>query len=300
MLKKIIVTAIRFSGIPFLVRNIYAKRKVSIVVYHDPMPDMLDGHLNYLSRRYNFITLDCLVNAIHSRDWSEIPPNGLVVTIDDGRKGNVNLREVFKKYNVVPTIYLCTRVINTNRKFWFKQNGLDPESIKKYSNSKRLDSLNEKYGFTPTREYPEAERQALNLEEMELMKDFVGFQSHTLFHPLLPTVSSDEECWEEIFQSKKDIEDLFSRECRHFAYPNGNYGEREIRLLREAGYLSARNTDVGWNDLNTDPYRLKATIITDNASIDLLAAQLSGITTYIRYVLKGSINGRKPSIKPDI
>lgn len=295
LLKEIASCFIRYSGVTFLIRNIYAKKKVSIIVYHDPEPDVLDKHLKYLSKKYNFISLECLVNAIYSKNWADVPQRSLVITLDDGHKGNFNLFEVFKKHNVIPTIYLCSQIVNTKQHFWFKAKGLNPNVLKKFLNAQRLRFLNERLGFTNTKEYSEEERQSLSKTEIMLMRDFVNFQSHSRFHPILTTCDYD-ECREEIFQSKKDLENLLGIECNHFAYPNGDYTEREIDLVKKAGYLSARTVDVGWNDLNTDPYKLKVTMVTDNASINLLAAQLSGITQYFRYLVRGSITGKYPVI----
>ena len=54
------------------------------------------------------------------------------------------------------------------------------------------------------------------------------------------------------------MEQLTGAACEHFAYPNGDYGSREIATLEAAGYKTARTCDIGWNDHKTDPYRLKA------------------------------------------
>ncbi|MGQ9570400.1 MAG: polysaccharide deacetylase family protein [Thermodesulfovibrionales bacterium] len=296
LLKEIASFFIRYSGILFLIRNIYAKKKVSIIVYHNPKPDILDKHLKYLSKRYNFISLDSLVNAIHSKNWANIPQRGLVITLDDGHKGNFDLLKSFKKYGVVPTIYLCSQISNTNRHYWFRINGVDTNVLKKYSNRERIIFLREKFGFTPTKEYPEEQRQALNKKEIMLMNGFVDFQSHSRFHPIL-TVCTYDECKKEIVQSKNEIEELLGEKCKHFAYPNGDYTEREIELVKKAGYLSARTIDVGWNDIKTNPYKLKAKMVTDNASINLLAAQLSGITQFFRYFLKGGFTGKYHTVR---
>lgn len=293
--KELMCFAIRYSCIPLLMRNIFARNKVTIAVYHDLKADILDRHLKYLSKRYNFITLDLLVNAIYSKNWENIPQKSLIITLDDGHKGNFDLLEVFKKYNIKPTIYLCSQIIDTNRQFWFKVQGVDCKSLKSYSDIERLKYLNKNFGFTLYKEYSIEERNTLNSNEIMAMKDFVDFQSHSSFHPVL-TTCTDDECKKEIFQSKEDIETSLGIECKHFSYPNGDYTEREAELVKKAGYLSARTIDIGWNDVNTNPYKLKAMMITDDASINLLAAQLSGITQFGRYLIKGSLSGKYPTI----
>jgi hypothetical protein len=45
----------------------------------------------------------------------------------------------------------------------------------------------------------------------------------------------------------------------------------------ESGRIQDSACDVGWNDERTDPFRLKAFDIPDDASVTWLAAQLTGI-----------------------
>lgn len=299
LLKEITCFAIRISGVPFLIRKVYARNKVSIIYYHDPKPDVLNRHLNFLSKRYNFIALDNLVNAIYSGEWTKLPPRSLIVTLDDGHKGNFDLIDIFKKYKITPTIYICSQIVNTTRHYWFKvtdMTNVDLRLLKRYSQDERRILLHNHYGFMSAKEYPEKERQSLSRKEIILMKEYVDFQSHSRYHPVLPTCA-DDETKEEIFQSKTDIENLTDSQCSHFAYPNGDYSEREIKLLRQAGYLSARTCDVGWNDLNTDPFKLRASAVTDNASINLLCAQMSGMTVYLRNLIKGRLSGKYPAFK---
>lgn len=296
-LKELVSLLLWCTGIPFFIRNIYARNKATILIYHNPRTEILERHLAYLSHHHNFTTLDILVKAIRTGDWSVIPQKAIVITVDDGYKENFALMKVFKEYRVVPTIYVCTRIIDTNRHFWFKIHGIRVQPLKRLFNSDRLKYLAQKVGYTPTKQYPEQERQALNLQEIICMKDFVDFQSHSCFHPIL-TACHDEECKEEIIESRRELEALLGKKCKHFAFPNGDYTERELGFLRKAGYLSARTIDLGWNDLNTDPYKLKAMGITDNALTSRLAIQVCGIPAYFRFVLEGSIKGKWRTIRP--
>ncbi len=134
----------------------------------------------------------------------------------------------------------------------------------------------------------------LSVWQVKQMRARVDFQSHTRFHPILICCDAAEG-EQEITGSRRDIERLTGRPCEHFAYPNGNYGEREIRLLRAAGYRTARTCDVGWNDDATDPFRLRAIDIHDDSSLAWFTAQLTGIPLFLRYARHGGgWRGRKP------
>ncbi len=95
-IREIVGFIFRFSGVPFLIREVFCKNKVIIIFYHDPKPEIFKKHIEYLSKHYNFISLSKLVNAIYSKDWSDIPLKSLVVTIDDRFKDNYKLLEIFK------------------------------------------------------------------------------------------------------------------------------------------------------------------------------------------------------------
>ncbi len=291
LFKKMLAISVRATGLALLIRNTYARKKATVILYHDPAVNVLDSHFKYLSKRYHFISLDVLVNAIRTRDWSSIPPKSIVVTIDDGHRGNYDLLRVFKKYNIRPTIYVCSQVINTGRHYWWQHGGLDPAPLKKLGNDERLRYLSEEYQYTPVKEYSYEERQALNLQEMNEMKCHVDFQSHSRFHPIL-TRCDDKESEMEISQSKQELEMLLGLGCDHFSFPNGDYSERESSIVKEAGYLSGRTTEPGWNDADTDPYRLRAMGITDDASVNILSLQVCGIPAYVKGLFRRTSAGK--------
>jgi peptidoglycan/xylan/chitin deacetylase (PgdA/CDA1 family) len=294
--KETVAKAIHWSGLAFLIRHTIARRRATIIHYHEPEPEVLDRHLVWLARRYTFIPLERLVQAIRARDWSRIPPYALVVTLDDGHRANRAALDVFRKHGVVPTIYLCSQIVATRRHYWFKVSVADREALMRQPTQERLRRMAEA-GYSPTAEHPEAERQALSRHEIAEMADVVQFGSHTRFHPVL-TMCEAEECADEIVRSRTEVEALIGRPCEHFAYPNGDYTAREIELVRRAGYRSARTIDAGWNGANADPYRLKSTGVSDDASVHRLAAQVCGVMSYLRYLRHGSLRGRWPTIRP--
>ncbi len=246
-------------------------------MYHDPKPTVFAKHLNYLSRHWTVISLETLVSAIYKKDFSQIPPKSVVITIDDGHAGNIELLSLFKQYRVRPTLFVCTQIIGTYRHFWFKiagQSKAEKEKRKRFPNAERLAHLKQATDFEPEKIYPD--RQALNIVEIKEMTANVDFQPHTQFHPILPRCT-ETECRQEILGSKTDLERLLGIECSHFSYPNGDYTEREIEIVKTAGFQSARTTDIGWNTQRTAPYQLKTVPITDDAGLALFRAQLTTI-----------------------
>lgn len=283
---------LRFSGIAWAIRSVLCRNKVAILVYHRPPAKTFKAHLEYLSKRYQLISLDTLLRAIENGKPSDIPPKALVVTLDDGHKSNYELLATIKEFNIRPTIYVCSNIIGTNRHFWWL--GVSNSSvrgIKRLPTDRALKKLKRDVGYDMTKKYPE--RQALSESEILEMEPYVDFGAHTKFHPILPQ-SKDGQCLEEIRDSKESLDRLLDKSVEHFAYPNGDYGEREVQYVKKCGYRSARTLDVGWNDVNSDPYRLKAISVEDGASINILCGQLTGLFAYLKYLWFGSLNGTRP------
>lgn len=289
ILREIIAFLFRFSGIPFIIRNIICKNKTTIIIYHDPDPQIFKKHIEYLSKHYRFISLNELVNAIYKKTWSNDLNRSLVVTIDDGLKGNFKILDICRKYSLVPTIYLCSHIVNTNRFFWWTEYE-DFQELKKLPDDEKLNLLKREVDYEPDKEYPN--RQALNVSEIVEMLPYFNFGAHTKFHPVL-TKCTDAKCMDEIEGSKFFLEELLNIPVEHFSFPNGSYSKREIEIAKKSKFKSARTIDYGWSDINSDPFRLKGAVIDDNASIDILCAQSMFLFSFFKNLFSKSINKKK-------
>jgi peptidoglycan/xylan/chitin deacetylase (PgdA/CDA1 family) len=224
-----------------------------------------------------------------------MPKYALLITFDDGWKENFNLADIISEYKVKPVIFLSTHLINTYRNFWFTIcDATETKRLKKMATDQRLDHLLKGYDYFLEKEFPE-NRQVLNLEEIRKMKDIVDFGSHSCFHSILTKCSSQEKN-KEIYRSLEKLEELLGMPVKSFAYPNGDVDEETIEILKTSNIKIARTTDAGWNNRKSDPYRLKVTGVSDNATINKLASELTGISMFIQYLLKGSFDGTKPMI----
>lgn len=87
----------------------------------------------------------------------------------------------------------------------------------------------------------------------------ISIGGHTRSHLLL-SQADEATARDEIHDSHAHIRRELGVAPRHFAYPNGtpeDFGERDARLVREAGFVSAATTVEGVNRFGTDPYRLR-------------------------------------------
>ncbi len=260
-------------------REVVLRNKSSILCYHNPSAQRFRQHLKYLTKRYNIIPLETLTEAIKSKDWSAIPPKSLVITFDDGLKENYDLVAVLREFQIPVTLYLCSDIINTNRHYWFLTGVSNVQELKRRTTEERLAVLKQTVDYEPMKEY--AHRQALNLQEIKEMTTHFNFGSHTRFHPILPKCG-DAESLEEIKGSKESLEKILKRPVRHFSYPNGDFGDREIAYVKQSGYASAVTMKMGCNDINSNLLCLKRVGISDRASINELAAEMTWLLTCLR------------------
>ena len=279
-LRKLAFFLLRGSGLPFLFREVLQRRKVTIIFYHDPKPELADEHFRILKSRYNVIALREYIQAHQTGTLRRLPPKPLVITLDDGSKGNYALLPVLRKHDIPVTVFLCSGVVGTRRHFWFEHDmgGYDLQLLKSMPDERRLATLRQ-FGFEETKEFPD--RTALSKQEIEEMKGTVDFQSHTRFHPLLPRCSA-EKASAEIRQSKEDLEREYGLDIYALAFPNGDHTEREIAMASEAGYECAVTIEAGFNAQDADLFRLKRLGLTDDADVSELLVKTSGLWNCLR------------------
>ena len=105
----------------------------------------------------------------------------------------------------------------------------------------------------------DAEREMLDWSEVAaLARAGVEIGSQTVHHAILSRVDAA-MARDEVVGSVEQIAAHTGTAARHFAYPNGSgadFGERDVRLVREAGFATATTTVEGVNRPGADPYRL--------------------------------------------
>ncbi len=266
---------LRYSGLPFLLREIVQRSKVTIVVYHAISVERAREHFRALRARYRVIALADYLRARADGTPENLPPKSLIITIDDGHRSNYELKSLFEEMRVPVTIFLCSGMVGTNRHYWWThtRSKSEAEACKQMTDAERLQFLFSR-DYRPLQEYPD--RQALSRNEIEALKPWVDFQAHTVTHPILPACS-EEQAGQELARSKADLEREYGLNIQALAYPNGDYSERENRLARSAGYVGALTLDPGFNDSHTDRFRLRRIPVPDEASTSELLVKASGL-----------------------
>lgn len=280
--KKILFLLLYYSGVTMLQRYLFQKRSVTIFILHNLSDTHFSSIVNALKKKYSFISMDMFINLKQKGEWHKLPNYPAILTFDDGHKNNFSLLNTIEENKIPTTFFVCSEIINTNRHFWsnYPIQKSKLEDLKKLPNNDMLKSLS-LYGYFKEKEYNS--RQALNLREINAMQDsgFAFFESHTCYHPILTMLDENESRFE-IQASKNSLEKLLNKKITGFAYPNGDYGDREKTFVKESGYTYAVTVDSGFNSEETDNFSLKRICLNDEGSIIENIVKASGIWKHIK------------------
>lgn len=191
-------------------------------------PENFERQVIYLLKKgFNPVQPDDFLKKTSSYSQSHIKEKTkrLLITFDDGYADNLwYALPVLEKFDIQPLIFLTVNYIGTKNIF-------------------------ERYRDTEKDRF-------LNWEEVRLMSDKgVVFGSHSLSHPHLSQID-DKKLWEELYISKRIIEDKIGKEVLYFCYPYGDFNERVIEKVKEAGYKGAFVTPKKGKKIENTEYTL--------------------------------------------
>jgi len=95
MVRKLVSILLRFTLIPFFIREFIQRKKVTIILYHDIKPDTASMHFKALKSKYNVISLKDYIKA--RKLGKKLPPKSLIITFDDGIPVNISKIFLIKK-----------------------------------------------------------------------------------------------------------------------------------------------------------------------------------------------------------
>lgn len=213
---------------------------------------------------------------------AELPPRPVLVTFDDGLADtHANAFPVLERLGITATVFLATGFIGTDEAYWsdvlygqlLATSGPDTaarevERLKGAPAAIRnmvLDNADISPLVTRKKAKPGSN---LTWPQVEELADF-GWQfgSHTRSHIILP-IERDEVVQKELAASANDISRRLGRAATAFAYPDGQFDGRTMRLLEQSGCKCAFTCDEGVAARSSDPLALPRLLIHDGVSSD--------------------------------
>jgi peptidoglycan/xylan/chitin deacetylase (PgdA/CDA1 family) len=251
--------------------------------FHAPSQYFFESCVSWLSQNgFHFISANQLESIM--KNEMPFPKGAVIITIDDGWQSNRdNIVPVANKYKVPVEIFLSTEMVEKGSGYWWsyivkaKKMGLSKEPVeffKTIDNEERIKILEE------TKTKVQLEREALTIAQVtEISKSpFVSIGSHSVSHPILPRCSNDVSKYE-ILHSKEQIQEWAGREVKHFAYPNGDFSNREISFLKRFGYSLAFCTEQKYltREKLATPYKLPRFMMVETASFEENICRIVGV-----------------------
>lgn len=266
------------------------ERRVRVFMLHDvggPQypASVFQRQMEYVSKNCHPISIDsALAVARNERTRFDRPP--VAFTFDDGLRSFATVAQPIMHWLGIPsTVFVCAGLVEggdwiwnveaRERLRWLEETegrlhlpeldapSGEPESIVLWMKSLPMEARERAEALlrSRTRDFRREEASHLghdpmSWEEMRaLPADEVIVGSHTMTHPILPTLDEADQRWE-LAESRRVLEEKLDRPVLHFAYPNGAGDEVTLAIVKEI-YVSSWGVERGFITPGDDPYRLR-------------------------------------------
>lgn len=210
--------------------------------FHKPTKPEFEFCIQWLKKRgFKFLSLHDMEGIMNGE--IPFPKGGVLLTVDDGWQSNVtNVVEVANSYKVPVTIFVATAPVEEGAYWWsyvqqaYKKGLIrfSKKELKKMPEETRLGVLKEiKKKIFPGRD-------AMTVEQVKSVSrsPYITIGSHTVTHPILINCN-EMKVYEELKLSRHKLESWIGKEVAYFAYPNGDFSQREVQILKKLNYRLA-------------------------------------------------------------
>lgn len=328
MKKKLLKTIYNFGGFaPF---HWATRGSLRVLMYHrfsleadeyKTSADEFAAHLAYLKKHCRVLSLTAAIEDL--KNEKPLPPNAVVITIDDGYADAGDIAfPLLREYETPAALYAVTDFLDGKCWLWtdlaryvLTNTKAEKIAVEFGGNDKIETRLGDGNHCLQTanrinarlKKLPDEEKDAKIEEIAEDLKvripaapvgEFapvsweqartmeaggLQIESHTVSHPILTNIGATRLAYE-LRTSKTRLEEKLEKEIKHFCYPNGDFNETIAEAAKKAGYASAVTTAYGFNE--PDVNRFKLNRIDAPPSIESFAQSASGFDVLRRKIKK--------------
>lgn len=290
-IKKITYKAISLKPIITHWRRIKLYNKIVVLMYHEIRDDFdnIDAwtvvkksdfikQMEHLTNHFNIISLKDAIALMKNQILDNRDKPSVVITFDDGYKGNYQvLLPVIKSMNVPVTVFVATGHVQDQKLYWYDRliNALQPSStpssinlslnhfslsnycinknrgVKNWWETERLlcdlktlkpdvrenvvEDILKVLNHKPKKSFYNIS--PLSIKEVKELADcqLVTIGAHSHCHNIL-TQLTDDKIGETVSSSKRLLEDWTGKTVDYFSYPNGNYNDDVINIIKKIGF----------------------------------------------------------------
>lgn len=296
-----------------------------VIMYHnfcasgttDPDALSVDGiraQFDYLQSHFRVVPLLSIAQQVGS--GMAPSPYSVALTIDDGRR---NCYEFFfpllKEFGFPATFFVVTSFIAgrnwiwTDKVQWLSEHcpghaELEPRVLpttfqimnrmRPEARDAKIHELAMDAGLSLPARAPDKYSPCTWAELREMIDSgLIEIGSHTVDHPILSSIT-DEESWEQLANSRAQIEQILGAPAQCFCFPNGMPGDfrnSQLQQVRDAGYACAVRADFGFVRPGQDPFQLKRIGMARKTELPEIAQYLDG-PEYFRQKIRGTDTSR--------
>jgi peptidoglycan/xylan/chitin deacetylase (PgdA/CDA1 family) len=281
----------------------FKKNTVTSIYFHNPDKDNFRKIIEWLIKNgYTFISSRQLIDILNKK--TTCPIGAVWLSLDDGWKDNIeNVIPTITELNIPITIFISTYPTEEGLFWWTKVNKYYKNISKEFGNSiqikkvpnykrKEIVQLIDKKLTTNINE-----RVAMTVDEVKNISQNpqVTIGSHTVTHPILPNCT-EEEIDFELKYSKEKLEKWIGREITMFAYPNGDFDDRVIKLLIKNGYKLAATTQAKFCYQGENPYLIPRNSVMNKGNFPEQLCHLYGVWQPFITKLKKTVHKFIPKV----
>ena len=251
--------------------------------------------MSWLKQRYNIVPLDTMIHDIMAHRPAPFGSgkSELAITFDDGLRNQYKIaRPVLEQLAIPAMIFVCPGMVESKQWMWnheararlrrlsapalaewAKAVGSEVSHLEAAITWMKTLSLPRRQqaqatlrehtpGFVPTPQEHEAYDPMTWDEVRACDQGQLSIGSHTMTHPILPTLTED-EIRRELHDSRSMLELQLGRSVDLFCYPNGSMDER-VRSIARSLYRAAVTTEEGTVTGSVDPMAIPRIPVTSH------------------------------------
>ena len=289
-------------------------------------PEMFCKQLDYLKENFNVISVRQFVSWLSGH--GDLPRNSAMITFDDGYLDNyTNAFPELKSRSFPAVIFLTTGHIGQSIPFYWDllaysfqvsdKDNLSLSQIGKWSWETDAQKMRVAYKvIEELKKFSEDDKQVLvdkivdyletpipdrifsklflNWDQVREMVDGnIEMGAHTVYHPILTRIPF-ERAVDELKLSKTRIEKEINQEIDSFAYPNGQPGDFDIKIvdqIKKSGFRSAFTLISGpqsYKSVLRNPYQIRRIFLSHKDSFPKFVSKVHGLPRVLEYLGGGS------------
>ena len=263
-------------------KRIIANHLITSIYFHDPSKELFEKCINWLIKNnYHFISTDDLHKIL--KNQKPVKKGAVCITVDDGKKDNIkNIVPLIEELKIPITIFISIEPVKNGVFWWSYVNAhnqvsrkkISIENCKKVINEERLKIIEE------LKEKIVIPREAMTKEEViRISKSkFITIGNHTVNHPITKKCSIDVLKYE-INEASNELKKWINNDIEFFAYPNGDFDEREKLILESNKIKMAFTTLPEFININKpiNFFQVPRFSVNDNGSFSENICKMTGV-----------------------